>query len=59
MAGRAADILQVVMFAAGTHAFLRGGGAYILALFSTEEAVLELVHPCIGKEQGGVVMGNQ
>src|SRR5438874_2227501 len=37
------------MLAAGTHAFLRGGGARIGALFEAEEHILELVHPGIGR----------
>ena len=59
MAARIADVLQVVMFAAGAHAFLRAGGARVVALLEAEESVLELVHPRVGEQQSGIVGGNQ
>ncbi len=49
-----ADIFQIIVFAAGTHALLAGGGAGVRALVETEKDVLELVHACVGKEQGRV-----
>src|SRR5436305_11991031 len=54
-----ADIFEVVVFAAGAYAFLRGGGAVVIAFFEAEENVLELVHAGIGEEQGGVAVGNE
>src|SRR2546429_1387611 len=47
------------MLAAGTHAFLRGGGARIGALFEAEEHILELVHPGIGEEQRRIAMRHE
>ena len=57
--GGPADILQVVMLAAGTDTFLRSCGTDIVPLLLTEEAVLKLVHPGVGKKQGRVVVRNQ
>ncbi len=54
-----ADIFEVVMFAAGADAFLGSGGFVVVALFEPKEDVFELVHPCIGEEEGGVAMGNE
>ena len=52
---RVADIVEVVVLAAGAHAFLRRGGALIGALFEAGEDVLELHHAGIGEHQGRVV----
>ncbi len=54
-----ADIVEVVVLAAGAHAFLRGGGAHIGALFEAGEDVLELHHAGIGEHQRGVVARHQ
>ncbi len=59
VAGGAADVFQVVVLAAGADAFLRGGGAYVVALLSSQKQVLELVHPRVGEEQGGVVLRHE
>ena len=53
------DVLQVVVLAAGTYALLRRGGAHIGTLVETEENVLELVHPGVGKQQRRVVVWHQ
>ena len=50
-----ADVFQVVVLAAGAHAFLAGGGAIVVALFEAQEDVLELVHPGVGEEQRRIV----
>ncbi len=50
-----ADIVEVVVLAAGTHAFLARRGAAVGALLSAGEDVLELHHARIGEEQGRVV----
>jgi hypothetical protein len=55
MAGGVADVFEVVVFAAGAYAALAGGGAYVVALFLAEEAVLELHHAGIGEQQRRVV----
>src|SRR5262245_25563424 len=57
MARRVADILQVVMLAAGTHAFLRRGSTAVVALLGSGEDVLELHHARIGEHEGRVVAG--
>ena len=51
-----ADVFQIVMLAAGAHAFLRRRGARVIALFQAEEDVLELVHSRVGEEQRGIVL---
>ena len=50
-----ADIFQIVVFAAGAHAFLAGGGAFVFAGFEAEENILELVHAGVGEKQRGIV----
>ena len=50
-----ADIVQVVVLAAGAHAFLRGRGARIGTLLQPGEDVLELHHAGIGEHQRRVV----
>ena len=54
-----ADVFEVVVLAAGPHAFLRGRGARVLALFEAQEDVLELIHPGVGEEQRGISMRHQ
>ncbi len=54
-----ADIFEVVVLAPGAHAFLRGGGALVVALLEAEENVLELVHARIGKKKRGVAYGHK
>ena len=54
-----ADVLQVVVLAAGAHAFLRRGGARVGALVEAEEHVLELVHAGVGEQQRRVVVRHQ
>jgi hypothetical protein len=50
-----ADVVEVVMLAAGAHAFLRGHGADIGPLLQSGEQILELHHAGIGEHQGRVV----
>ncbi len=59
MARGVTDIFQVVVLATGAHAFLAGGGAGIGALFQAQEAILELIHPRVGEQQGWIVGGDQ
>src|SRR5262249_15833018 len=54
-----ADVLEVVVLAAGAHAALAGGGAHVVALFLAQEHILELHHAGIGEEGGGVVGGHE
>ncbi len=59
VAGGVADVLQIVVLAAGAHAFLRRGGAHVVALLDAGEDVLELHHAGIGEHQGGIVARHQ
>ena len=59
MARGVADVLQVVVLAAGAHAALRGGRAHVAALVAAEEHVLELHHAGIGEQQGRIIAGHQ
>ena len=54
-----ADIVEVVVLAAGAHAFLRRGGALVVALFDAGEDVLELHHAGIGEHQRRIVARHQ
>ena len=53
------DIFQIVVFAARAHAFLRRGGAGVVALFEAQEDVLELVHARVGEQQSWIVRRDQ
>ena len=53
------DVFQVTVLAAGAHAFLAAGGTGVRTFFLAQEAVLELVHPRVGEQQGWVVARNQ
>lgn len=53
------DVFQVVVLATGTHALLAADSTRVGALLRTEEAVLELVHACVGEQQGRVVVRDQ
>ena len=59
MAGGVADILQVVVLAAGAHAALGSGGAGVGAPLHAREHVLELDHAGVHKQQGRVVAGHE
>jgi hypothetical protein len=50
-----ADILEVVVLAAGAHAFLRGRGALVAARLLPGEDVLELDHARVGEHERRVV----
>ena len=50
-----ADVVEVVVLAAGAHAFLRGDRALVGALLDAGEHVLELHHAGVGEHQGRVV----
>ena len=55
MAVGEAYIFEVVMLAAGADAFLRCGGARVIALLEAQKNVLELIHPGVSKKQRGIV----
>ncbi len=55
----ATDVLEVVVLATRPHAFLGRGRARVVALLLAQEHVLELVHPGVGEEQGGVTVRDE
>ena len=59
VAGGVADVFQVVVLAAGAHAFLRADGAVVVAFFTAQQHVLKLHHAGVGEQQGGVVLRDQ
>ena len=59
MAGRVADLLEVVVLAAGAHALLAGDSSVVVAPFQSLKHALELHHAGIGEQQRGVVLGDQ
>src|SRR3546814_11090864 len=54
-----ADLVEVVVLAAGTQAALDVGRAHVAALLRAKEHVLELDHARVGEQQGRVVAGDQ
>ncbi len=54
-----ADVVQVVVLAAGAHAFLRTGGALVGRGRAAREVVLERHHARIDEQQGRVVLRHQ
>jgi hypothetical protein len=59
MPRRVADVVEVVVLAAGPHAALRGGRAPVGPLVEPDEHVLELDHPRIDEQERGVVARNE
>src|SRR5579871_1261281 len=59
VAAGVADVIEIVVFAAGADAFLGAGGTGVVALFLAEEDVFELVHAGVGEQQSWVVGGHQ
>ncbi|KAF5038086.1 hypothetical protein DSECCO2_557960 [anaerobic digester metagenome] len=55
----AAHVFEVVVLAAHAQALLRGGGPHVAALFLPQENLLELLHPRVGEQQRGVVLGHE
>ncbi len=51
-----ADVFQVIVLTAGTHAALRRGGARIIALVLTKENVFKLHHAGVSKQQRRIVV---
>ena len=56
--GIVAHLLEVVVFTRHAQALLGVGSAVKLLLGIAEEDVLKLVHTCIGKHKGGVILHN-
>ncbi len=59
MARGVADVVEVVVLAAGPHTALRAGGTGIGALLAPEKQVLELHHAGIGEQQRRVIARHQ
>ena len=59
VARRVADVLEVVVLAAGAHAALAADRALVAALVLAEEDVLELDHAGIREQERRVVAGHQ
>ncbi len=59
VAGGVADVVEIVVLAAGAHAFLRGGGALIGPALEPGEHVLELDHAGVGEQQRRVVVRHE
>ena len=59
MAARVADVVQVIVLAAGPHAFLAAGRHVIGAFLAAEKNVLELVHAGVDEKQRRVLGRNQ
>ena len=59
MARGVADVVEVVVLAAGAHAFLRRGGTDIWPMLLPGEHVLELHHAGIGEHQCRIVARHQ
>src|SRR5580700_604922 len=54
-----AYVLEIVVLASGTHAFLHGNRALVVALLDPKKNVLELVHARIRKEQSRIADGHK
>ena len=59
VAGGVADIVEIVVLAAGAHAFLRRGGARLMAFLDAGEDVFELHHTGVGEHQRRVVVRHE
>ncbi|EXI70615.1 MAG: hypothetical protein AW07_03945 [Candidatus Accumulibacter sp. SK-11] len=59
VARRVADVLEVVVLAAGADAFLRGRRAQVGAPVEAEEDILELVHAGVGEQQRRIVVRHE
>ena len=54
-----ANVVEVVVFAAGPHALLTARSRVVGPLFAAEEDILELVHARVDEEQRGILGRNQ
>src|SRR5207253_10400910 len=59
MAGREADILQIVVLSSRADALLRGDGTLVVARLPSGEDVLELVHAGVREQPGRIVLWNE
>src|SRR4029077_12777097 len=56
---RESNIFEIVMFSSRSHALLRGSRPRIAPFFQSQEDVLELVHACVGEQQGWIVLRHE
>src|ERR1700733_7630484 len=54
-----ANVLEIIVFAAGAHTFLRSRGAAVGTGFGAEKYIFELIHTRIGEQQCRVVRRHQ
>ncbi len=54
-----ADLLEIVVLSPGPNTLLTGSGPEVVTLFLAQEDALELDHARVGKQQRGVVGGDQ
>src|ERR1043166_590526 len=59
MPGRLADLIEIVVLAAGTKTFLRRRRPLVIALLEAQKNVLELIHTCIDEQQRRVIRGQK
>ena len=59
VAARKPNVFQVLMLAAGAHAFLAGGRPTYSALLRAEEEIFELVYARVGEQQRRVIGRHQ
>ena len=59
MARGPADVLEVIVLAAGAHALLSRRGAPVVALLLAREDALELHHAGVGEEQRGIIVRHE
>jgi len=50
-----AHLFEVIVLAAGPHAFLGGDGPVVVALLLAQEGALELHHAGVGEQERGIV----
>ena len=59
MPRRVTHVLQIVVLAPGADTALGTGGTGVIPGLTAQKDILELVHPRVGEQQRGVVMGHQ
>ena len=59
VAGRHADVFQIVVLASRAHAFLRAGRARVAPVFQAQKGVFELDHSRIGEQKRRIVLRNE
>ena len=55
MARGVANVLQIIVLAAGAYAALTAGRTHVGTLVTPQKDILELHHPGVGEQQGWVI----